>query len=216
MKPKPKRVRGMLDVDPRKADQVVDRAELMDAGLVTYASTFTSPNPPEPKFASQIALTSTAQIAARKGGAGMSAARDVQVGILLDMMHSELVYMQSVANAATPDQAVQILLQGGVKIAGVGKHNKEILTISQSQPGASVMLEANVSALLGPYLRRKHFFSWEYTLDGKTFVARPSTPEGLTTVPGLTALTTVGFRVAVTVAKTPMGPWSQIVNFLVH
>jgi hypothetical protein len=206
----------MLDVDRRNAPQVIDRAELMDTGLLTYAATFTSPNPPEPKFASQIALTGAAQVAARKGGVGMAAARYVQVGILLEMMESELLYMESVANAGNPELATQVLLQGGVEIAGVGKHQKDILTIRQPQPGAPVTLEANVSALLGAYLHRKHFISWEYTLDGKTFVALPSTPEGLTTVTGLAALTVVGFRVAVTVARMPMLPWSQVVNFLVH
>jgi hypothetical protein len=188
----------------------------MDTGLVTYASVFTSPNPAEPKFASQIALTKAAQVAARKGGAGMAAARDVQVNTLMDMMGTELRYMESVANTGSADQARQTLLQGGVELASVGKHEKAMLTVTQAQPGGPVSLEANVSALLGPYLHRKHFFSWEYTLDGKTFTAMPSTAEGRTLLTGLTPLATVGFRVAVTVTKTPMGPWSQVVDFLVH
>jgi hypothetical protein len=80
-----------------------------------------------------------------------------------------------------------------------------------------VALEANATALLGSAnLRRKHFFSWEYTLDGKTFVGMPSTPEVKTTQGGLTPLTTVGFRVAVTMSKSVQGPWSQVVDFLVH
>ena len=70
--------------------------------------------------------------------------------------------------------------------------------------------------LLGVDAGLKHFFSWEYTTDGKTFLGMPSTPEANTTMSGLTPLTTVGFRVAVTVAKRPMGPWSQVVNILVR
>ncbi len=80
----------------------------------------------------------------------------------------------------------------------------------------SVNLEANAGALLGADAGRKHFFSWGYTTDGKTFISIPSTPDARTTVAGLTPLTTVGFRVAVTVSKTPMSAWSQVVELLVQ
>jgi hypothetical protein len=79
-----------------------------------------------------------------------------------------------------------------------------------------VALEANATALLGEDLGRKHFFSWEYTLDGTTFVSMPSTPQVKTTQGGFTPLTTVGFRVAVTVSNSVQGPWSQVVELLVH
>jgi hypothetical protein len=124
--------------------------------------------------------------------------------------------MQSIADAGNPDQAVQTLRQGGVEIADYPLHDKAILTVTQGPTSGWVALEANASALLGANLGRKHFFSWEYTLDGKTFVSMPSTPEVKTTQGGLTPLTTVGFRVAVTVSKSPQGPWSQVVEFLVH
>ena len=69
---------------------------------------------------------------------------------------------------------------------------------------------------LGDDISRKHFFNWEYTTDGKSFIRMPSTPEGRTTLEGLTPLTTVGFRVCVTKAKGVMDPWSQVVSFLVR
>ena len=75
-----------------------------------------------------------------------------------------------------------------------------------------MVLEVNATVLLGANLHRKHFFNWEYTLDGKTFVTLPSTAEATTTVSGLTALTTAGFRVSATISKNGTTPWSPLVN----
>jgi hypothetical protein len=214
-----RRARGILDVVRRNAPQVLNRAKAMDQGFTNNQGLFTNLNPAGPIFANQIALTDKAQVAAAHGGKGASAARDVQLGILLGMMDSELVVIQAVADAGNPDQAVATLLAGGVVVAGFALHDKAILEVTQAVAGGPVVLVANAKALLaasGASYYRKHFFNWESTTDGKTFFSLPPTPEATTTVTGLTALTTVGFRVAVTVSKSPMGPWSQVVNFLVH
>jgi hypothetical protein len=214
-----RRTRGILDVVRHNAPQVLSRSKAMDQGLTNNAGLFTNPNPPVPVFANQIALTDKAQVVALHGGKGAAAARDVQLGILLGMMDSELVVIQAVADAGNPDNAVATLLAGGVVVAGVGVHGKAILEVTQAVAGGPVVLMANAKALLaaaGASYHRKHFFSWESTLDGKTFNGLPSTPEATTIVTGLAALTTVGFRVAVTVSKTAMGPWSQVVYLLVR
>jgi hypothetical protein len=211
-----RRARGVLKVKRRDAPEGLRRAKLMEQGFVDHAALFTKPNPPLAVFSNQIVVTDKAQVAAGKGGKGMAAARDVELGLLMGMMRSELVYIQSVADTGNPDQAISTLLAGGVEVAGFGQHEKAILTVTQGPTSGSVGLEANATALLGDKLGRKHFFSWEYTTDGKTFISMPSTPEVKTTLAGLTPLTMVGFRVAVTVSKSPMGPWSQVVNFLVH
>ncbi len=212
-----RRPRGVLGVRRRSAPAVTNRAKLMEKGIGDHPGTFPAPNPPLPVFSAQIVSTDKAQVAAVQGGKGMAAARDVQLGLMLGMMDSELVYMQSIADAAGPDEAVSILHAGGVEIAGIAQHTKPILTVTQAQPSGPVVLEANASALLGADIHRKHFFSWECTMDGgKTFVAMPSTPGATTSMTGLTPLTTVGFRVAVTTTKSGMGPWSQVVNIFVR
>jgi len=210
-----RRARGILNVRRDNAPQVIGRAKLMKKGLTDHSGTFTA-NPALQVFGDQITATDDAQVAAGEGGKGMAAARDVHIGTLLGMMASELVVIQAVADAGNPDQAVSTLLAGGVEVAGVSLHDKEILSVTQGPTPGSVDLEANATALLGDHGRRKHFFNWEYTLDGKTFIRLPSTPEGRTTLDGLTPLTTVGFRVCVTKAKGVMDPWSQLLNFLVH
>jgi hypothetical protein len=187
----------------------------MEKGLGDHTATFPDPNPPLPIFSNQIVLTDKAQVVAGKGGKGMAAARDVQLGLLTGMMTSELVYIQSVADAGNPDEAVSILLAGGVEVAGFAQRDKAILAVTQGPSPGTVALSANAGALLGGKRRRKHFFQWEYTTDGKTFLAMPPTPEATTTLAGLTPLTTVGFRVTVTMAKGITGAWSQVVDFLV-
>lgn len=212
-----RRARGVLLVAHTDAPAVLKRAKLMDQGLTNYAGLFSAPNPPLAVFSNQIIITDKAQVAVGGGGKGLAAARNVQLNILWGMMGTELLYMQSIADAGNPDQAIQTLHQGGVEVAGYSLYEKPILTAMQGPTSGWVALEANATALLGSAnLGRKHFFSWEYTLDGKTFVSMPSTPGVKTTQGGLTPLTTVGFRVAVTVSKNPQGPWSQVVNFLVH
>ncbi len=78
-----------------------------------------------------------------------------------------------------------------------------------------MILDANV-ALLTAGLKGKFFFNWESTIDGKTYVTLPSTPNHTTSVANLTPLTTYGFRVCVTNANRVLGPWSQTLYFVVH
>jgi hypothetical protein len=188
----------------------------MEKGLGDHVDIFPTPNPALVIFSNQIAVTDKAQVVAGQGAKGSAAARDVQVGLLAGMMGTELMYMQSVADAGSPDEAVSTLLAGGVEIAAFGPREKAILTVTQGPVPGAVALAANAGALLSGKRRRKHFFQWEYTTDGKTFLAMPSTPEASTTLTGLTPLTTVGCRVAVVMAKGIASAWSQVVNFLVH
>jgi hypothetical protein len=210
------RARGKLDIRRRSATRALNRAKLMEKGLTDHAGVFLDPKPPLPVFANQIVLTDKAQVEAAHGGRGMAAARDVQLGLLVGMMESELVYIQSVADTGNPDEAVQTLLAGGVAVALVGDHSKPILKVTQGPTEGSVVLEANATAILGADLHRKHYFNWGYTTDGKTFIALPPTPGARTTVSGLALLTTVGFRVSATTMKNGTTEWSAIVNFLVR
>jgi len=209
------RARGVLKVKRRNAPGVLKRSKLMEKGLGDNVALFT-PSPPLPIFSNQIVVTDKAQVAVGKGGKGVAAARDVQLGLLVGMMDSELVIIQAAADAGTAEQAVATLLAGGVAVATFGQHDKPVLAVTHGLTPGAVALEANAATLLGGNHQRKHCFNWEYTTDGKTFLAMPSTPEARTMLTALTPLTTVGFRVAITVSKKPIGPWSQIVNFLVH
>jgi hypothetical protein len=209
------RVRGVLGVLRRDAVGVLNRAMLMEKGLEDHAETFSDPRPTLPVFSEQIAATQAAQLAVQKGGKGTTAARDVEIGLLLGMMTSELVYVQSICDTQSPDQAVATLQMAGVVMAEASGHGKDILTVRPGPKPRSVVLAANARALLGEHRWRKHFFCWEHTLDGTTFIAAPSTPEATTTVTDLPTMTTVGFRVAVSTTGGFTSPWSQVVELLV-
>jgi len=211
-----RRTRGILGARRRDAVASLNRAKLMKKGLEDSAALFPDPNPPLPVFSDQIAATDEAQVVAAKGGKGMAAARDVQLGLLWGMMMSELVYIQSIADTGNADASVSTLRAGGVEIAAFPQHDKAILAAAPGPAPGSVVLAANAGALLGDNRWRKHFFSWEYTTDGETFITMPSTSEANTTLTGLTPLTTVGFRVAVTTSKGVRGAWSQVIHILVH
>src|SRR5215468_6709186 len=95
-----RRPRGVLKVRRRATIGSLKRAKLMEKGLTDHAGIFSDPNPALVVFSNQI-------------GKGMAAARDVQLALLIGMMTSELVYIQSVADTRNPDEAVAILLAGG-------------------------------------------------------------------------------------------------------
>ncbi len=187
----------------------------MEQGLGNHVDLFPVPNPLLPVFSAQIVATDKAQVLAGQGGMGMIAARDVQLGLLVGMMGSELTYIQSVADAGNPDEAVATLLAGGVEIAALPQRTKPALAVTRGTAPGSVVLVANAGALLGDNRGRKHFFTWEYTTDGKTFVAMPPTPESVTTMVGLTPLTTVGFRVAAATTKGVTTAWSPVVSLVI-
>jgi hypothetical protein len=213
---KSRRSKGTLGVGRRTAPKALDRARLMKKGLEDHPALFSAPNPSVPVFADQIDTTEVAQVLARRGGMGTAAARDVQLGLLVGMMDSELLYIQSVADSGTPDEAISTLKAGGVAIVAFPKRDKPVLGVTPGSAPGEVVLAANARALLGDKRGHKHCFSWEYTTDGgQTFHAAPTTPAAMTTISGLTPLTKVGFRVAVTVTKGGTSGWSPVVYLVI-
>lgn len=212
-----RRARGVLKVKRSNAAGLIKRAKLMKQGLDKHAQKFDKPNPPAANFGDQIDKTDAAQLAADGGGKAQTAARDVEVGVLHGMMLTQLAYIQSVADAGTADVAVQTLHDGGVEVAGHTPHDKPVLGAVNGVASGSAELEANARSLLGGNLHRKHLFCWAYTTNGgQTFVNLPPTPKARTTVTGLTPLTTVGFRVAVTTSNGVTGPWSPAADLLIR
>jgi hypothetical protein len=110
---------------------------------------------------------------------------------------------------------VSVLQSGGVVVAGVSLHQKEVIEIKQGPKSGSVILDANVGMLTAG-LKGKFSFNWQSTADGKAYATLPSTPNHLTTVENLPVLTSAGFRVSITNAEGVMGEWSQTMYFLVR
>jgi hypothetical protein len=101
-----------------------------------------------------------------------------------------------------------------MRAAAAGVRAKPMLAAKlTAQPGV-VGLVAN-AGLLSTSLRKKTY-TWQSTLDGRTFNAAGSSAYARTTVTGLPLLATVGFRVCVTVGDGEPGPWTQVISIVVH
>ncbi len=210
-----RRAKAVLNIDPNNTNSVLKKTNEMNGGIGGHPALFGTPSPTLAALMAQAAVVSAAEILAGTRAKGTAAARDVQRSTLVSMLQASCSYVQVQAdNAATVKQAVATILAAGLDVGAVGQRYKPILSVTQAATNGNAALSANAAAL-GANVRSKTSFNWEYTPDGgKTWIALPSTPKSKTTVSGLTALSTYGFRVSVTHSDGVAGPWSQIVSFL--
>jgi len=101
-----------------------------------------------------------------------------------------------------------------MKAAASGVRAKPIVAAKRAVTPGVVNLFANARLLSTS--KRKKTYTWQSTLDGQTFSSAGTTAYARTTVTGLPLLTTVGFRVRVTVGNDEPGPWTQVVSILVY
>jgi len=210
------RARAALGINKHQTVSVVGRANAMCVGVDGHPATFPNPSPPTSAIKAQIAVVNQAEITAASRAKGTAAARDVERNALVGMLEAELNYIQGVADqSATWDKAVAILEAGGLSLVTIAARTKGILVVKQGPASGSVVLDANVGVLTAG-LRGKFSFNWQYTLDGKTYVTLPPTPNHKTTVANLSPVTSVGFRVSVTASSGVAGDWSQTMFSIIH
>ena len=211
-----RRARGKLKIKKNNTVSVVGRANAMCDGIDGNATVFPSPPLTTATVRNQVTVVNKCESQAKSRAVGTAAARTVQRNLLVGMLETLLTYIQGCADKATTyDQAVSVLQDGGVGVAGVAQRQKEVIEIKQGPKPGSVVLDANVGMLTAG-LKGKFSFNWQSTVDGKVYTTLPSTPNHLTTVESLPTLTSVGFRVSVTDAKGVMGEWSQTMYSLVR
>ncbi len=212
-----RRARAVMKINREKTVSVTGKAGVMCSGLASSADLIPVPNPSISVMEAQIVVVNKAETVASTRVMGGAAARNVQRNILVAMMETQVNTVQGYADTcAGLDQAIAVILAGGLQVALVSGYTKPILGVKQATPGGLVTLDANAMALTGGSYK-KSFFNWQSTADGgKTFVTLPPTPTSKTTVADLTPLSTYGFRVCITRSDGTMGEWSQVVSFLVH
>lgn len=212
-----KRPRPVMKVDTNDPIEVMAKSKVMTTGIGGSPGIFATPSPALSAIINQTAAVDKAQVLVSTRALGSAEARDVQLGLLVGLLQSATLYVQTVADACpTRLAAVEAIKAAGLDVAGASSYVKALLAATQGQPGGPVALVANATAL-DPGKHTRRCFTWEYTPDGgKTFVTLPPTPRARTSVANLTALTVYGFRVAVTLSDGVMGPWSPIVNLVVH
>ena len=125
-----------------------------------------------------------------------------------------VMFVQSLADAATPEQAVLLIESAGMKVAGVSAYVRPLMKLALTSVSGVVVIHASASQL--SKARRAKTYGWSFSVDGgKTWTVATSTPVANTTITGLPPLTTVGFRVMVSDSRT-VGAWSQMTSIFVH
>ena len=214
----PNRPRAMLDITPSKITTVVGRAEAIGNGFSADKVTYASPNPPLSAFLTLLTNVTSAQSLVSSRTKGMAASRNVQRDLLIMGMKSELLYVQNLVDTSIPSRGVALIENAGMLVATAPARTKAVLSLALGKASGSVVCSASVALLLGTGAlkpKQLRFFNWQYTLDGKTFLNAPPTSTWKTTLLGLPLLTVVGVRVNLNNADGP-GPWSQVVNILIH
>jgi hypothetical protein len=207
-----RRLRAALGLDSKRPLVFLSQCNAIYTGLEENKTLFVTPNPALAVMLQQIQdATAAQQLVGKVKGAG--ATRDAKFGVLRTSMESQRMMVQGLCDQS-PDQAAALIAAAAMKGVAVGTRHKELLALKNGLPSGTVLLDAN-ARLLDSTSRHKTY-NWESTVDGKTFSPMPSTPNPKTSIVNLTPLTTVGFRVSVTVSKQPQGAWSQVVSILVR
>jgi hypothetical protein len=184
------------------------------AGITAHPALFPSLPVLLSLFQSQVASLADLQQQTRARVPGAAAARDTARDELAITVEAIRGYVQGLCQLA-PEQSATLVQAASMKLVAAAVRSKPILGAKQGVQAGSVDLEANATLLSGSKKRRSRLFNWESSLDGKVWVAVPSTPYAKTTIAGLTPLTTYQFRVSLT-DKSGTGAWSQALSFLVH
>ena len=171
-------------------------------------SSFPSPTPPLTTFAADITALASAEAAALSKAKGAADTRNVKLATVHADLKSLQNYVQNAADAVGPADASALIESAGMSVRKVTTHEKPALAVKQGSPSGSVILEAKAA-------KRTALYSWEYSVDQKTWTSLPTTFQSKTTANGLTPLTTYYFRVQAFVRMQGEEGWSQVFSMIV-
>lgn len=210
------RIRAVLGIRKCCAPQVLAEAKAVYNGMLGHPDIFTACNPPLATLLTQVEALDAAQQAAATRTKGLVAVRDARSGNVYTSLESERAYVQFLSDES-PEQATTIILAAAMKVATIPVHIKPVLGAALGSAAHSVVLRANVAALVGPAVAKSKrlFFNWSHTEDGGKTWSTPTQTNGATsTFANLTPVTVHGFRVCATV-RSVTGPWTDMVTLLV-
>ena len=207
-----RKIRVVLKVSKYNIPLFLACCQAIHAAMLAHQADYAGSPVTLASFLLLIQALADAQLAVRKRTIGAAAARDEARDALFIAVEALRTFVQGLCQAS-PEKAVTLAQNAGMKIAAVPAREQLPLEVKQGPHPGIVVLLAHV-ALLGAE-KGGCFFNWEYSADGKNWIAVPSTPKASTTISGLTPLTNYGFRVSLT-GNSGQGGWSQIVDFLVH
>jgi hypothetical protein len=190
-------------------------ARVIYAAMLAQAARFPAPIPTLVRFLALINALDLAEQALATSARGTAIApRNSAREALWVSLRSLQSYVQGVADANLAD-GVPIIKSAGFDVAKQTPHDKPVVAAALTGVAGEVKLEGNVRALTGGSTKRV-LYNWAYSLDGgHTWLPLPATLTGKTSLTGLPLMTSVSFRVSVTVAGVVQS-WSQPVTLAVH
>jgi hypothetical protein len=198
--------RSLVSLDlPKKVPALISYA----TSVVTAMTGNTSLPTPAPTLAAvtaAITALQTAQSAAIARTKGAVTARNDKQAALVALLQELKAYIQKTADADT-DNGSAIIQSAGVSVRKTPVRKPRVFSAVQGAVSGAAKL---VTASAGP----RASYEWQYSVDGKTWVAALATLQAKTTVTGLTSGATVQFRY-LAVTKTGQGDWSAPVSLLV-
>jgi hypothetical protein len=206
---------AVLRLKKDKIAMILAFARVVYAAMLAEAARFTAPVPTLVLLLAQINALDLAQQAIARSPRGTATgprntARDALWASLRSLQH----YVQTLADADAPN-SFAIIKSAGFDVALTTARDKPVLAADLTGFPGGVKLVANARALTGGS-QKAATYNWAYSLDGgHTWVPVPGTPKATTTVSGLPVMSTVSFRVSVTLGDT-MEPWAQSVTIPVH
>jgi hypothetical protein len=167
---------------------------------------FSSPNPPLATVTAALNALDAAE-SETKTSKGAIPARNAALAQVKLLMRQLGDYVQLVADGADEDQAESIIASASLDVHHVKPRGPQLFHVEQGPPGTVV--------LFGVRVDRATAYSWQTSVDGKTWTNLPPTSKAKTTVTGLTPGVTAYFRHQPVLTHDTPAEWSQVISILV-
>ncbi len=169
---------------------------------------FPSPSPTLATVTSDNTALTSAQAVALTRAKGAAAERNVKLAIVVSDLKLLAAYVQGVADGDLAN-ALSIIESAGMSVKNPGKKTpKQDLALKHGVVSGVVDVLAKAQ---GP----RTSYEWQWSTDGKTWTALPTTIQAKTSITGLIPGTTIYVRHAV-VTKTGVGDFGQVASMMVQ
>jgi hypothetical protein len=175
--------------------------------VMTGNTWFPSPSPALATVTTDLDALESSQATALTRAKGSAAARNLKKKTVQVDLKALAAYVSTIA-AQNADKATAIILSAGMKPKDYTRPAKAPLAALMGPTPGEILLRAKA-------VGRGAAYEWQYSPDGKTWVAAGTTTVANTSIQGMTAGTTYQFRFRATL-KQVTGNWVQIISFLAH
>jgi hypothetical protein len=169
---------------------------------------FPSPSPTLATVTTDSSALASAQTVALTKAKGAAAERNAKLAIVVSDLKLLAAYVQAVADGDLAN-AISIIESAGMSVMKPKKVSpKQDLALRHGVVSGVVLVFAKAQ---GP----RTSYEWQWSTDGKTWTALPTTIQAHTSITGLTPGATIYVRHAV-ITKTGVGDFGQVVSMMVQ